>query len=470
MFHTPIVRKKYRMNTKFLSRSQTIRRDASEDIEYDLPMISSLIDFLQKRLKTDMRYLLKGGSLLSIMHVVSSIVSFILTIAFANLIAPETYGIYRYVLSTYALIKLLALPGIDAAVLQSTSRGFEGVLRESFWRKFRWSFLGSCVSIGIALWNFSAGDATLGSLFVLIACVLPLMEAPTTSSFLNGKKLYRFWVFSDVSSLIISGAALVAALALTDHILFIILAYFLPQIFTRLFVFLYTQKHFVTNQQTDPGLLRYGKQVTLFQVISGAIASIDQIVLFHILGPANLAVFSLAQAIPLRVQGLLRITGILASPKFAVRSPREIARSMWPKLLAFAGLILLSCVCYVLIAPFFFKLFFPKYIASVGYSQVLIFFTLSAMTYPFSSLLFAHKKMKESYVIGIGSFLAKVAALALFVPSFGIWGGVASILAASATTIFISLFFLIRLSRSPTLDEQAVALVSIADKTIDGSA
>jgi O-antigen/teichoic acid export membrane protein len=405
-------------------------------------MMRKSFDRLGRFFQTDFRYLVRGGSLLSMMHVTSALVSFGLTIAFANLIPPEVYGTYRYILSVYSLLGILVIPGIDTALVRAVSRGFEGSLIEAFRKKLRWGLLGSFGAFGVALYNFIQGETALAIVFSLVAIIIPVMEATSVyTSFLNGKKLYRPWVIMDIISLVVSGTILVTALFLTDSIILIMLAYFLPLISLRL-IFFYRVVKFIEKPERDPELTTYGKQVTLFQIISRVIASIDQIVLFHFLGPVQLAVFSLAYAIPARAQGLLRIAGTLATPKFAVREPRNIAKTLGRKMLYFALFILFWSGVYILIAPWLFETLFPKYISSVPFSQILILFTLSSITYPFSALLFAHKRMRENYYIGIGSFLAKAIALAIFVPLFGIWGGVASVLAASLTTIVISLIFL----------------------------
>jgi len=410
-------------------------------------MMKKYLDRLGHFFQTDFRYLVKGGSLLSVMHIVSAVVSFGMTIAFANLIPPEVYGTYRYVLSMYSLLGVLVIPGIDTALIRAVSRGFEGSLIDAFKKKLRWGLIGSFGAFGVALYNLIQGENVLALIFTLIALIIPVFEATTVyTPFLNGKKLYRPWVVMDIIALIVSGVILAGTIFLTDNIILIILAYFIPLLAMRL-LFFYRSKRYIENPARDPELARYGKQVTLFQIISRVIASIDQVVLFHFLGPVQLAVFSIAYAIPARAQGLLRIAGTLATPKFAIQEPRKIAKTLGRKMAYFALFIIFWSAIYILIAPWLFQTLFPKYITSVLFSQVLILFTLSSVTYPFSALLFAHKRMRENYYIGIGSFLAKVAALAIFVPILGLWGGVISVLAASLTTIISSLFFLRRIAR-----------------------
>jgi O-antigen/teichoic acid export membrane protein len=164
--------------------------------------------------------------------------------------------------------------------------------------------------------------------------------------------------------------------------------------------------------------------------------------LYYFIGPAGVAIFSLANAVPQRAMGFLRSIGTLAMPKFAQRSHQEIAQNMPRKLIYFGLFVTFCCLAYVFMAPFLFKYILPKYLPAVGYSKILIFSTLSVITVPFNSLLFAHKKMKENYVLIISNLLTKAASLAIFVPIIGIWGAVIGTLTSSFSGIIISFYYL----------------------------
>lgn len=61
--------------------------------------IHALLRSSERYFKTDMVYLAKGGSWLFSAQVLSGALSFILAIAFANLVPKEAFGTYKYVLS-----------------------------------------------------------------------------------------------------------------------------------------------------------------------------------------------------------------------------------------------------------------------------------------------------------------------------------------------------------------------------------
>jgi O-antigen/teichoic acid export membrane protein len=231
----------------------------------------------------------------------------------------------------------------------------------------------------------------------------------------------------------------------SKNIILLIAAYFIPYIVVRGLATRYVMRTYVDpHAPADPTAQAYGNAMTLFQVLSRGITSIDQIVLYHFLGPAQVAVFALATALPNRMQSIYRITGALALPKFAERSSQEVAASLPRKMLLFAFLILTGGIAYALIAPYLFTYIFPQYLPSVSYSQIAVFYTLSAITYPFAAFLNAHKRVRENYTIALVSFVAKVVTLYICVPLYGIWGAVAGLLSTSLATIITVSILLIK--------------------------
>ncbi len=393
--------------------------------------------------KTDIHYIFRGGSLLTITQITSAVISFFLTLAFANLIPQETYGTYKYLLSLYALFAIATFPGIDTAVIQSASHGHDGAMMQGFRAKIKLGLLATLAALLYAVYSYIIGHQEVAYLCMIMALALPVMEASTVGvSFFNAKRLYRVWTINDVVTQIVSALIMFGTIFVTKNIFFIALAYFVPTIIARLITVFFISKKFVHDSKEDPGMMHYGRSMTLFQVITRIIGSLDQIVLFHFLGPAQVAIFSLAQSIPSRIQSVLKILGTLALPKYAHRSTSEIAKNLIRKMYMLTGIIVFGCLVYVAIAPWFFTHFLPKYIDSIKYSQVLIFYCISAITYPFGSLLLSHKKIRENYIVSISGIIAKVLAMLIFIPLYGVWGAIIGILVSSGTTTLISLWLL----------------------------
>jgi O-antigen/teichoic acid export membrane protein len=409
-------------------------------------MLSALHKRMSSLLKIDTSYVARGGFFLGLTQVTSAIAGLISTIAFANLLPVETFGTYKYILALYAMVSIVALPGLDTSLTQAVARGFDGTYRENIRARMKYGFIGTIGSIVYATYLALQGSFVLASLIALMGLALPFFEAFSMySSFLNGKKLFRQWAYLDILSQFGSIAVLTVTMYFSKNIILLIAAYFIPYIVVRGLATRYVMRTYVDpHAPADPTAQAYGNAMTLFQVLSRGITSIDQIVLYHFLGPAQVAVFALATALPNRMQSIYRITGALALPKFAERSSQEVAASLPRKMLLFAFLILTGGIAYALIAPYLFTYIFPQYLPSVSYSQIAVFYTLSAITYPFAAFLNAHKRVRENYTIALVSFVAKVVTLYICVPLYGIWGAVAGLLSTSLATIITVSILLIK--------------------------
>lgn len=411
-------------------------------------MINPTLSWLSKVFKIDFHYIASGGFYLTLTQVTSAFIGLGMTVAFANLIPPETYGTYRYLLSLYALFAIGTLPGIDTAVVQSTIHNFEGSLFQGFHLKLKYGVISLIAACIYGTYIYIQGNAELAYLLFMMAFALPIMEAGTVvTAFFNGKMLYKEWAHMDITTQIVSAVSLITTMFFSDNILLLSLSYFIPYIALRTYTLFFLLPKHQSNNNEDPGLLSYGKHMSGFQIVTRIIGSIDQIALFHFLGPAQVAIFALAQAIPMRIQSLLKVSGLLALPKFADKSHREAAQLLKHKMLLFGVVIFFGCVIFVFIAPFIFTYLLPKYLSSVKYSQALVFYTLSAITYPFASLLSAHKKIKENYIVSVVSFIAKVGAVLFLVPIFGIWGAVWGVLISAWSGTAISIILLLRAAR-----------------------
>jgi O-antigen/teichoic acid export membrane protein len=400
-------------------------------------------DKLSRIFKIDFHYLMRGGSLLSLTQITSAGFGFLLTIAFARFLPQEIYGVYRYILATYALLVITSLPGLDTSLIQTFAKGNHRAFIESIKTKFWYGFIGTGLSILYGIYHLYTGDAQLFWLFTMVGLILPFIECLSLyTGVLNAQKRYGFWAITEVANQFFSTLSLFLTIYFTNNIYLLILAYFVPYIIVRGISTLYALRNFIENNNYDPSYLSYGKAMTWYQIITRGIASLDQMVLFHYMGPAQVAIFSIANAIPTRFQSVLRITGTLAFPKYANYPEEEIAKSLPKKMLIFGFGILIVCISYTVIAPPFFAIFFPKYNESIQYSQLLIFFVVSGMTYPFGAFLNAHKKVTENYLFAILSFSVKVACLTILVPIYGIWGAAWGVVLSSWSTIGATYFLI----------------------------
>ena len=405
-----------------------------------------LLRWSEKYFKTDMVYLAKGGFWLTFGQIVSSVSSFLLAIAFANLLTQQTFGTYKYLLSTYGLISLLLLPGLATSITHSISRGFEGSLEFGFRKKLSWSLLGSLASFVVSGYYLVNHNLTLAVSFFILGSALPLMETfGLYPNFLEGKKIFKERVVYEIIINLFSAVFIVLTLFLTKNLFILLIVYFASNGLGRLFFYLLTLKKFKENDQLDEKMISYAKSLSALQIVSNAAQYLDKIMLFTILGAPQVAIFTFANAIPERIKCFFRFTGTISFPKFTTRPIDEIKKTLLKKLILLGIIIFLGIIAYILAAPYIFKYLFPKYISAVYFSQVIALTTIYAITYPISSYLTAHKKVKELFIISGSSFLLGLICLLAFIPLYGIWGAVIGLIANRITIMATSFYFLKRI-------------------------
>lgn len=411
--------------------------------------------FFERFLHTDIRYLARGGFFLTLINISSAVVGFILTIAFANLIPQETYGTYRYILSAYSLLAIFSLSGMDNALARAASRHEDGAYLRAARIKLFTGFLGTAAGGIAGLWYGMHDNQTLALLFLMAGTAVPLLESMQLyGPFLNGTRRYGLWSMLEIGVQISSSVLLLIALLFSQDIFLITTVYFMATGAARGGAFFIALRR--VNRHAGAGgieLPRYGMHLTLYDIAGRGAAALDSFALWHFLGPKEVALFALATAVPIRIQSLLRVSGTLALPKFTDRPAVEIIHSLPRKMFFFSLAILALCIAYALSAEPFFTLFFPAYLPSVPYSQVLVFYVLSAITYPFASYLIANKALKHSYIITLTGALVKIVTLVVCVPLWGIWGAVFSYLFSSAATIVVVGVLMLRARFAPVIEQ-----------------
>ena len=375
----------------------------------------------------------------------SYVMGFARLVVLTNLLTVDTYGAFQYIQSVYGVLVILVLPGLSIAVSQSVARGFEGALRSASRQRRRWGILAVLGALGVGGYHYLQGETEIAAGMFLVGITLPLIESFNLyTSFLTGRALFKkqaiFGVVAQAFSLII----VVGVVAMTGDLVFLVGAFYLSSLLIGLLFYLRTEKGIPLESSIDPEMGKYARSLSPLQALTAISLAADRILLFQFLGPLEVAVFSVATAMPNRLKGLFRITGALAFPKLATKSAKNIAEILPSKLALMAGGILIVCLIYAFSAPVLFRWFFPQYVNAINLSQVVVFYALIGVSYPIGAFLQSHKRTRELYILHIGVFAARMISLLLLIPIYGIWGAVISSLISAAASIGISLFFLYR--------------------------
>ncbi|MEK7642703.1 MAG: oligosaccharide flippase family protein [Patescibacteria group bacterium] len=383
-------------------------------------------------LKTDIRYIMKQGSWLAGGEIINNILSVGLIVAFANLISPSNYGIYKYILSIYAIFALSGLSGSGPAITKSVAEGNEGIYSPALKLQRKWALIGSLGTLVTALYYLSHGNKILGYSFIVATIVLPFFESQNTyQHILSGKKRFDLQIKYYSGTRIVSTVSIILALFLTQNVIIIVAAYFIPYILANFYFGYLALKQIKLNNNFDSSIISYMKHLSLIGVFSATVNYLDSIIIFQLLGPVQLAIYTIALAPATRLQSFFGIIPELSLPKYAEHPVDEIKKAIFPKILKAIPICILIVISYILIVPLFFKLFLPQYPESVRYAQLL---ALPFIWYPFALLarvLLVKASIKQLYHYNILESVAQCIIMFLAIYFFGLPGAVIGIIATS---------------------------------------
>ena len=393
--------------------------------------INNFLLWSEKYIQTDMVYLAKGGFWLTSGQIISVGITLLLSIAFANLLPPATYGVYKFLLSIVGILTVFTLHGINSAVTQAVAQGYEGSLISGLKSKLRWGSLGSLAALGIFLYYFLRDNDTLASGFLIAALFVPFFETLTIYfSYLTGKKAFKSSAKYKIMGDAVLALILISVLFITKNPLLILFVYLAITTISR-FVFLkLTLKNFPPNKEENPQTIPYGKHLSLMGVIKVVAGNLDSILIWHFLNPISLAVYNFALLPVLQISATLQNLSALALPKFSTAAEGEIKSRIFNKTIRFSLFLMPFVLGYMIFAPLLYKLIFPQYSDSVFYSQIFALSILLAPSILLSTFLQAKMKTKQLYLLQLLTPLSQIVFLLILLPAFGITGAVFSLLCA----------------------------------------
>lgn len=383
----------------------------------------NLLRWSEKYTKTDMVYLFTSGFWLTFGQIIATSAALILSIAFANLLPKENYGNYRYILSLFNIFIIFSLSGTNTSIIQAVARGFEGSFWKIFKAKITWSLLGSLVSLIMAVYYWWQNNHLISLALIIIAIFLPWFESSALyQSLLHGRKNFRSaTTFSNWTSLI-SLAIMLIALWLTDNILLILISYLSGQIFSQLFFTWLSIKKQPLNQKSEDQALKFGMHLSLMEVLKIIAGQFDKILIFHYLGASQLALYAFIIAPISQSKSFILNLKSLALPKLSQANTQKLTKHFPGKIKRLELLVFVLIVIYVLLSPWLFKIFFPRYLEAVPYSQIyaltLIFLPRSLL----STLMIAKLKQKELYGIRLIAPIWRIIVLFIALKYWGLWG------------------------------------------------
>ncbi len=395
--------------------------------------------------KTDMVYLAQVGVWTNLNVIISSVLALVLAIIFANLLPKDVYGTYQYLLSLSALLAAICLGGMQQAVAQSVARGNEGDMRASLRAQLIWGLVPAGVGLLGALYYALHSNEVVAVGLAVIALLTPLVSAFSIyGAFLGGTRQFkRFFIYGLIANIAYYAAISIAVVFFKNAavLVFINLA---ANAVVNIYLYVRTLRVCKPSDRTDPHTVSYGAHLSVMNAFGTVISQLDSVLVYHFLGPVQLAVYSFATLIPERAGGLFGFIGTGALPKFSQRTLREIQQSIVWQTIRAALLGAVASLAYVILAPLLFHLLFPKYLDALSYTQWYAPVILLMAANLVSSALVAQRLKTELYIT---SFVNPILLITLQVPLlllYGIWGMLVARMVTDFVGILLGLFLFFR--------------------------
>lgn len=359
---------------------------------------------LQRLLRLDLAYFLHGGIRLGIGQIVTTALSFFLSIVLVNALPQETYGQYKYALSILVLVAIPTLTEMATAVTRSVSRGFEGSVAVGMKTKLRWGMLGTLGGLGVAFFYFVKGDLVLASSIAVGSIAVPITETLLLyDAYFQGKKQFGRSARAFIATQIAYTFLLTTTVYLTKQLSLIFCAGYLALIIVRGFYAYKILRSAISDGSSDSGMLKFGTHLSFMKMMGLVSGSVWSIALFHFVGSEHLAMYAVAIAPVEQLRGFLVIGESLLLPKISDPLWKlGDAKAFLHKLLPILGGVGIILVIYFFTVPFFYALFFPKYISvvpySILYSTSLLFTSVQIVT---TAILKSREALRELHILNV---------------------------------------------------------------------
>ena len=404
---------------------------------------------------------------LNISRAISVGTGMLLTVAFANLLTPEAFGTYKYVIASAGFIATFSLNGLGTSILRAVAQGKYHVIPTVVRTAILWSIPASMAALAASAWYFGNGNNTLGFAFLFIALTNSLTNGiGTTKGVWLAAGDYRMATFVGLPKILVPFAVTFCTILLTQNVVWILLAYFGSHLSMSWVGYRFMLWWFgVRDSQEDvPEVVRFGKQMTFLGFFQLASTQIDQLLLWHFTTPATLAIYALALSPVNEAQNLLNNFLTVMFRKIAAKD-RDLVHKMLPfrmrqMFLAALGLT----VVYVLTVPLLFTYLFPKYMVSIAVSQVLALTLLLQPKGIIDAFFTAHGEIANRSRIILTSQIIRFGLFITLIPTFGLWGAVCATILSELCAGAIYLFIYLRAKKSTSAPKTAEQPLDTVEK------
>ncbi len=395
----------------------------------ELANFSTFLKISEVYLKLDTTYFFQSSFFLGLKFVIQSIAGLIISVSISRFAGPYVFGQFNLFIAIIGFISIVSLPGLNLALIQSTSKGYTSSLKYAFLSSLKYSIIGTPLMLIVALYFFLRGDFAFSYSFLIISLIFPFIYSTNLFDyFLIGIKNYKKSFFFTTVVSTITAISVVVAIIFVKRIDSLLLAYFLlPTIFGLLITLKLIGS--IKHKKEDEDLLRYGKFLTLTVSLLPLVSSyLDKILIGYFLGVEQLAFYSVSQVFPENLKNMIKVLSFSLIPKISTMSEDNFLttfRVHFVKLLVIG--VALSAILWIILPIAIEIIFSNTYNYSIGLAKIS---SLSLIMYPLTNVIqqkfLAHKNRLELTTYIVLSNLTRIIIYIIFIPFYDliglIWG------------------------------------------------
>jgi O-antigen/teichoic acid export membrane protein len=391
---------------------------------------ANLLDGAKQAMR-DSFYIVTGKAL-------SFLASFAVITIMGRFLPREIAGSYNYVMAVLAIVSIFTLPGMNNALTRAIGRGYDGSVDVMIKKRMHFGLLGSLVAIIAGILSYVYGNPTLALTFIIASLFVPLTDTFSNFAinFWQGKK--RFDRSATVGAIYYIGLAILSIpiFILTKNIILIVTGVLVVQTIMGLLVYSNIKKE---NTKVDQESVKLGMHLTIMQAFNILAINIDKVIVWALLGPSMVAVYTFA-ATPVSKANQMSPIGIISLPHLSnLTFTENVKRDILKKMYWLFYISIPLTLIIIILAPFLYKIFFPLYPESAYIFQLLFISMVFSPTLILKSALVAFQKTKELYITDVGLPSFRIVLMLLLAIKFGILGLVAGVLISSFLGFVVTL-------------------------------
>ena len=390
----------------------------------------------------------KGVVWLSFEFLLKGICSLLTLYLFSYYLEQADFGELKYIIGVATLISAISLSGLASTIIRNISKYNYCIISQILKKYMTFSILTIIVLIITCTFTAMFENYRIATTIFTVGIIIIINNAfMLYESILIGKLMFKVkCLMSSLNS--IFTLTTLTYLVLKDYsINFLIHVPLIVTMVNNIIYFIFTAKY-TKNKFNNKVIVDKNEQyhLSFIKIIQRIGNEIDQIILYHLMGPISLATYSVAATPVKKISSISVVVKNYILPKLCSMNIKQssayikkiLTKSIVPAIILIVG--------YNFFAYSIFDLIFPKYQHAKTLTQ--LFSIVFIFIFPisiFSQLLIAEMDLNKMYIFSIVIPVTKIIILFFLITKFDVLGAIISILTMSMISLSLYIFFFYRL-------------------------